>query len=93
MKVIDHNKWDIMKVGLMVNLVRAKFPQNDNLKKKMLIDTKDKQQGETGRDPFYSICLPLTRKDVLDTSKWTGANHLGLAVQTVREMNYGGNVW
>ena len=38
----------------MVNLVRAKFTQNDNLKK-MLMDTKDKQLGETGRDPFFSI--------------------------------------
>ena len=84
MKVIDHNQWDNMKAGLMVNLVSAKFTQNDNLKK-MLMDTKDKQLGETGRDPFFSIGLPLTRKDVLDTSKWTGANHLGLALQTVRD--------
>ena len=80
-KVIDHNQWDNMKAGLMVNLVRAKFTQNENLKK-MLMDTKEKQ---TGRDPFFSIGLPLTRKDVLDTSKWTGANHLGLALQTVRD--------
>ena len=83
-KVIDQDKWDNMKAGLMVNLVRAKFTQNDNLKK-MLMDTKDKQLGETGRDRFFSIGLPLTRKDVLDTSKWTGANHLGLALQTVRD--------
>ena len=39
MKVIDPNKWNNMKAGLMVNLVRAKFTQNDNLKK-MLMDTK-----------------------------------------------------
>ena len=83
-KVIDHNQWDNMKAGLMVNLVRAKFTQNNNLKK-MLMDTKDKQLGETGRDHFFSIGLPLTWKDVLDTSKWTGANHLGLALQTVRD--------
>ena len=43
-KVIDQDKWDNMKAGLMVNLVRAKFTQNDNLKK-MLMDTKDKQLG------------------------------------------------
>ena len=68
----------------MVNLVRVKFTQIDNLKK-MLMDIKNKQLVETGRDPFFSIGLPLTRKDVLDKSKWTGANHLGLAHQTVRD--------
>ena len=36
-KVIDHNQWDNMKAGLMINLVR----ENDNLRK-MLMDTKDK---------------------------------------------------
>ena len=83
-KVVDHNQRDNLKAGLMVNLVRIKFTQNDN-SKKMLMDTKDKQLVETGRDPFFSIGLPLTRKDVLDTSKYTGANHLGLALQTVRD--------
>ena len=82
MKVIDQDKWDNMKAGLMVNLVTAKFTQN-NLKK-MLMDTKDKQLGRAVRI-FFSIGLHLTRKDVLDTSKWTGANHLGLALQTVRD--------
>ena len=83
-KVIDHDKWDNMKAGLMVNLVRAKFTQNDNLKK-MLMDTKEKQLGETSRDPFLSIGSPLTRNYVLDTSEWTGANHLGLALHTVKD--------
>ena len=65
MKVIDHDKWDDMKTGLMVNLVRAKFTQNDNLKK-MFMYTNDKQLGETGSDPFFSlsvkhikVCLPM----------------------------------
>ena len=31
--VIDHNQWGHMKAGLMVNLFRVKFTQNDNLKK------------------------------------------------------------
>ena len=83
-KVIDHDKWDNIQAGVIVNLVRAKFTQNDNLKK-MLMDSKYKQLGETGRDPFFSIGIPLTRKDVLDRSKWTGANQLGLALQTVRD--------
>ena len=52
MKVIDHDIWDNMKAGLMIDQVRAKFTQNDNLKK-MLMDTKDKQLGETDRDPFF----------------------------------------
>ena len=58
MKVIDHDKWDNMKSGLMVNLVKAKFTQNGNLKK-MLMDTKVKQLGDKQTCAIYIHLLSL----------------------------------
>ena len=64
-KMPDKDKWDAQKAELMVKLVRAKFSENESLKKSLL-DTGDRKLGESGRDTFYSIDLPLTSRDVLN---------------------------
>ena len=83
-KMPDKDKWDAQKAELMVKLVRAKFSENESLKKSLL-DTGDRKLGESGRDTFFSMGLPLTSRDVLDHTKWRGKNHLGQALEIVRD--------
>ena len=81
--VTNHNEWNDVKGNLMVELVRAKYTQNEDLKK-LLLDTGNRKLGETGRDSFFSIGLPLTHPDVLNSAKWKSDNQLGKALETVR---------
>ena len=67
-KMPDKDKWDAQKAELIVKFVRAKFSENESLKKSLL-DTGDRKLGESGRDTFFSIGLPLTSRDVLDHTK------------------------
>ena len=48
--------------------------------KQLLLDTGSRRLGETGKDSFFSIGLPLTHPDVLVTKKWK-SNHLGNALE------------
>ena len=82
-KVVNAEKWDQEKNVLMQKLVRAKFSQNELLRE-LLLSTGDKTLGETGKDMFFSIGLPLTHPGVMDQTKWKGDNRLGLALQTIR---------
>ena len=67
----------------MLELVRAKYEQNEELKQ-LLIATGNRKLGETGKDSFFSIGLPLTHPDVLNADKWKMDNQLGKALETVR---------
>ena len=86
--IADRAHWNTVKGNLMLELVRAKYTQNDGLRK-LLMDTGNRKLGETGKDLFYSIGLPLTHPDVLNVNKWKSRNELGKALETVR-MNFGG---
>lgn len=79
----DIKKWDAMREGVMLNLVRAKFTQNEHLKQELLA-TGDKKLGESGRDRVYSVGLPLTHPRILDVGSWTAPSKLGTALETVR---------
>ena len=81
--VANRNTWNTVKSNLMLELVRAKYTQNEDLKK-LLLETGNRKLGETGRDSFFSIGLPLTHPDVLNSAKWKSENQLGKALETVR---------
>ena len=57
--VTNGNEWNNLKKTLMLELVRAKYTQNEDLKQ-ILLATGNRKIGETGRDTFFSIGLPLT---------------------------------
>lgn len=76
--------WHEVKSGVMLNLVRAKFTQNIELKRELLA-TGTMKLGETGKDSFFSIGLALTNRQVLDPNMWTAPSELGKALEMVRE--------
>ena len=57
-KMSDKDKLDAQTAELMVKLVRAKFTENESLKKSLL-DTGDRKLGESGRDTLISIGSPV----------------------------------
>ena len=68
--------WEEVKVGLMEEIVRAKFTQNEDLRQKLL-ETGEKRlaEGNTWGDTFWGVDLRSGR----------GENHLGLILMKVRE--------
>ena len=80
--VRNTDNWNAVKGDLMLELVQAKYDQNDDLKL-LLLDTGSRRLGETGKDSFFSIGLPLTHPDVLVTKKWK-SNHLGNVLEIAR---------
>ena len=68
--------WEQVKVGLMEEIVRAKFTQNEELKR-LLLATGDKRlaEGNTWGDTFWGVDLRSGR----------GENHLGIILMRVRE--------
>jgi len=81
--VTDQTHWDNVKGNLMIELVRAKYTQNPNMKK-ALMNTGNRKLGESGRDPFYSIGLPITHPGVLNNKNWKLQNKLGKALELIR---------
>ena len=81
--VSDRQQWDAIKGNLMLELVRAKYTQNESLRRE-LVATGNITLGETGKDTFYSIGIPLTHPDVLNCKKWKAGNKRGKALGTVR---------
>lgn len=67
--------WEQVKVGLMEEIVMAKFSQNEDLKRKLLA-TGDKRliEGNTWGDTFWGVDLRSGR----------GQNHLGEILMRVR---------
>ena len=82
--ITNREHWDAIKGNLMLELVRAKYTQNDNFREELLA-TGNRKLGETGRDSIYSIGLPLTHPDVLNCMKWKSKNEFGKALQIVRK--------
>ncbi|MBR5110048.1 MAG: DUF1768 domain-containing protein [Clostridia bacterium] len=68
--------WEQVKVGLMAEIVRAKFSQNEELKQKLL-ETGEKRlaEGNTWGDTFWGVDLRSGR----------GENHLGVILMQVRD--------
>ena len=66
--------WDTTRVGVMQAIVKAKFAQNPELRRKLLA-TEDEQlvEGNWWGDTFWGIC------------RGEGENHLGRILMEVRE--------
>ena len=68
--------WEDIKVGIMEDIVRAKFTQNPELASK-LIDTGDSEliEGNNWRDTFWGV----------SSSTGKGQNHLGIILMKIRK--------
>ena len=75
--------WDQKKNGIMEEILRRKFSDNDDLKKQLL-DTKTIHLAEAGRDKHWAVGLPINSVDLFNTDKWTGHNCLGKLLASVR---------
>ena len=80
---VDKDQWNGMKQGVMKMLLKLKFSPGSDAAHE-LIATGNKKLAETGRNPFYACGMPITDKQVLDTSKWSG-NVLGKLLCEIRD--------
>ena len=79
-----NDRWNTEKYTLMSDLVKAKITQNPKIATE-LIATGARRLAESGRHDFYAVGLPITHKDILDTSKWTGKSKLGEILMSIRQ--------
>jgi len=76
--------WDSIKFSIVANGNKAKFSQNEELKK-ALIATGDKVIVEASPfDTIWGIGMLENSPDIVDDSKWQGQNLLGKALMQVR---------
>lgn len=82
----DHVKeWKDKVESILVQGLRQKFKQNDNLMN-YLKDTQQLKLGEASRDPIWGIGMSLDDPEVLDSTKWTSTgNLLGRALTKIRQ--------
>ena len=75
-RVSLRSDWETVKLGIMEEIVRAKFTQNEDLKEKLLA-TGDIEliEGNTWNDTFWGVSLKTGR----------GNNHLGKILMKIRE--------
>ena len=72
------------KEGIMKDIVRAKFTQNLELRKK-LVDSGDKVLANAdARDKFWGVGTSATTAIAKDPSKWKGENKLGKMLMELR---------
>ncbi len=76
----DKKKYEIIKTGL-----RAKFSQNEELRK-ALLDTGDSILAEASPfDGIWGIKLDASQAEKIPPSEWPGENLLGKALMEIRE--------
>lgn len=75
-KAKPRKDWDEIKLSLMEDLIRCKFTQNENLKKKLLeTGNQEIQEGNWWKDTFWGV----------DENTKVGENHLGKIIMKIRE--------
>lgn len=75
-KVTLRPDWEEVKVQIMEDLVRAKFTQNEDLKKLLLATGLRKiEEGNTWNDTFWGV----------DAATRSGENHLGMILMKIRD--------
>ena len=80
----NKEKWETIRHGVMHDLVKAKFMQNNDMAQE-LIQTGNRRLGETGKGSDYAIGVPFTHPRVLDSTVWTAASELGKTLEAVRD--------
>ena len=77
--------WNEKASTVMINGLRAKFQQNENLSNK-LVNTGERQIAEISRnDRTWGIGLGMTDPNAFNKQKWVGKNQLGNLLIKVRE--------
>lgn len=77
-------RWEETVENVLLVALRAKFKQNEDLKK-FLCDTYPRKIGEASTNMVWGIGLPLNNEDVLNTEKWNEeGNRLRKALEAVR---------
>ncbi len=77
--------WRKLSYRIMYKGIKAKFLENDDLRK-ILFSTKDNILAECApRDYIWGIGMTSDDPEIQDTSKWKGSNKLGALLMEVRE--------
>ena len=84
LKNVQNSAWGRIKDDVMMNLLKSKFVSNSE-PARALLDTGNKILGEAGLDNTYGTGIPITRKNTLDQSAWTGRNCLGKMLMKIRD--------
>ena len=81
--------WNGIRQIVVYDGLKAKFEQNEELKK-MLLETGDSFLAECAvNDRIWGIGLSMTNPDRLNIYKWNGKNLLGYSLMIVRKHLYG----
>lgn len=83
-KGFDNDIWKNRICDVTTKVLKAKFSQNRTLKTKLL-SLGNKVIGEASQDSIWGIGIGLKSVDVLDASKWSGDNVMGLALMKIRD--------
>lgn len=65
--------WDSMKVAIMFEILKEKFSQNQNLRRRLLMIEDDIIEENTWGDTFWGVC------------DGSGSNHLGNLLMIIRD--------
>ena len=77
--------WDDQSEDILMNALRSKFSQNEELKK-FLLATGTTTIGEaSAHDTKYGIGLSLRNPNAMNTDRWRGENLLGVSLMKVRD--------
>ena len=86
-RVKENEKWNEKKEKIMKDIVKAKFSQNDKIKKELL-ETGDKKLCEGTSDKYWGGGVPIARSNTINLKKLPGKNALGSILMEVRsELN------
>jgi ribA/ribD-fused uncharacterized protein len=84
-KNFDQDIWDQKKFQIMINILRLKFSQNQELKN-LLLSTNDSILVEASPyDKIWGIGLKESQAKKMEMEDWLGQNLLGKALMKVRE--------
>lgn len=82
-QIAQSTGWDNQKVEKLERILEAKFSQNPELKKALLI-TGNRKLNEATRDSFWGIGCALNTQQAKNHT-WRGANKTGRALEKLRE--------
>ena len=84
-KGLNKEDWNNRKRHIMKDILVSKFTQDPGLRE-LLLQTGTKKLAEANaRDNYFAIGMPLTRPEVLDSTKWSeNSNQLGEILMELR---------
>ena len=82
-KIKENDKWNEKKEKVMKEIVKAKFEQNEKIKK-TLIETKEKKLCEGTGDRYWGCGVAIAKSSSIDLKKLPGKNTLGNILMEVR---------